>query len=161
MDDKTYLDMLLAFYSEQVEHARHHEVMRAESTNYILVASSALVVLSSADKIFGAHWNYPATLFIPVVLMVLNVFGVLMSMKHYERNRLHVTIARQYRSEISSRFPAPHYQPPNDLREAGRAAAKRKHPRLEAIRLHWLWMTMHGLFVLIAVALLALAVSKT
>jgi hypothetical protein len=157
MDDKTYLDMLLAFYSEQVEHARHHEVMRAESTNYILAASTALLGLASAGAVFGVQWDQRAKLLVPIIVIILNVFGMLLSVKYYERNRLHVTIARKYRSEISNRFSQPTFEPPDALREAGRLAAKKKYPVLEKVRLHWLWIGLHGLFALIALALLVLA----
>jgi hypothetical protein len=127
--------------------------MRAEATNYILVASTALIGLLSADKIFGASWGVHARIIVACVIVALNIYGMLLSFKHYERNRLHATTAGKYRSEISNRFAHSGFKAPNELRKEGHAAARKEHPFLERIRLHWLWVCLHILFIVIAAVL--------
>jgi len=153
MDEHDYVDKLFAFYNEQVEHARHHEVMRAEATNYILVGSTGLIGLLSAATVFGATWDFRSRVIIAGVIAVLNAYGILLSYKHYERNRLHVSIARKYRAEISERCVASGFPAPNEMREAGRTRSEKKYPCTSRIRLHVLWMSLHAIFILIALAL--------
>lgn len=150
--EQDYVDKLFALYSEQIEHARHHEVMRAEATNYILVASTALIGFISADK-FGSAFGPHARIAAVVVTILLNIYGMLLSAKHYERNRLHARVAGKYRTEISDRFAHAGFTAPNALRKAGRDEAQRRHPFLYEIRLNWLWIALHMLFIVIAVVL--------
>lgn len=82
------LDHWSRMYIEQVAHARHHETLRAQSTNPVVVVSAALLAfLASNAATLGRQ------AMIGVFLIVVNVYGLLMSLKHYERSHLHVTVA--------------------------------------------------------------------
>ena len=80
-------------YEEQVRHARHHETLRTQSTNVIIVLSGAVLAFLSSDAASsGQH------IVLPLFLILTNVYGFIMSIKHYERSR----VAHGSRREVSS-----------------------------------------------------------
>ena len=95
MEDKNY-EIWLRMYEEQVRHGRHHEVLRSQSTNMVLAISAALLAFISSDYTAAGHDKL-----VSVFIVVINVYGLIMSLKHYERSRLHVGVAGKYRDVVS------------------------------------------------------------
>lgn len=131
------IDIWTRMYEEQVRHARHHETMRAQSTHLIVVISAALLAfLSSTAASNGPHW------LLGVLVIVLNVYGLIMSLKHYERSRLHVTVAAQYRDVISDNSAADDLKL-NDVRRAGHKAHEERFSWIRRFRAYVMWSGLH------------------
>lgn len=88
------LDVLLKMYDEHASHAKLHEEQREKMTNYLFLATGLIVTFITSAKF--AYYTIPAS----IVLIALGVYGALFSMKHYERNRHHTEILRQFRREL-------------------------------------------------------------
>ena len=96
MSNDDNVDVWIRMYEEQLRHARHHETLRSQSTNIIVAISAAIVAFLGSD----ASENTSST-FLGTFLIGINVYGLLMSLKHYERSRLHVKVANAYRRRVS------------------------------------------------------------
>lgn len=88
----------LRMYEEQVRHARHHETLRSHSTNLIIAISAAILAFLSANS--ASTSNRQQCIF-GIFIIIVNVYGIFMSLKHYERNQLHIAVSREYREAVS------------------------------------------------------------
>jgi hypothetical protein len=77
-----------------------------------------------------------------VFIVVINVYGLLMSMKHYERSRQHVTVAAEYRTTVSGVSPIGDVTI-NEVREQAKAEHATNFPRLRKVRAYVLWAGLH------------------
>lgn len=137
------IDIWARMYEEQVRHARHHETLRAQSTHLIVVISAALLAfLSSNAASTGQHYV------LGVFLIVLNVYGLIMSLKHYERSRLHVTVAAQYRDAISDNSAIDGLKL-NDARNTGHKVHKERFPWIGDVRAYVMWSGLHFVLAVI------------
>ena len=147
MDDHE-IEVWLRMYEEQVRHARHHETLRTQSTNVIIVLSAAvLAFLSSDDVSFGQH------IVLALFLILANAYGFIMSLKHYERNRLHVAVAGRYRSMISE-HSALQGNSLNEERQIGQEGHFRRFRIVSKLRTHLLWSGLHIIILLMALILI-------
>src|ERR1700732_1188944 len=109
-DPQTYLQ---AMYKEQCDQARQHENMRQQSTTLVLAVSAALATVggtafsATVQPLLsaGAPWVLALYALLGWVVMELARLGKALSLKHYERNMLHVARARQYRQRLLVLFP--------------------------------------------------------
>ena len=130
-------------YQEQITHVRHHETLRSQATNLIVVISGALLAfLSSTAATPGRQIT------LGTFLIVVNLYGLLMSLKHYERSRLHVTVASKYR-DFLSQLTTIDGTSLNDTRRSGRDQHKNEFPIVEKIRTYALWSSLHLLLAMI------------
>ncbi|MDE0365405.1 MAG: hypothetical protein OXP09_07500 [Gammaproteobacteria bacterium] len=146
------LEVWLRMYEEQVRHARHHETLRTQSTNVIIVLSAAALAFFSSENISTGQHSM-----LMIVLIVANIYGVVMSMKHYERNRLHLEVAARYRS-LLSRHSGIQGKTLNEERKIGRQKHRSRFAIVGKVRAHWLW---YGLHVAIAAIFLILLFDST
>lgn len=130
-------EIWLRMYEEQMRHARHHEEMRSQSTNFILAISAALLAFI-ASEVATPDLRSALGLF----LVVVNIYGLVMSLKHYERSRLHVAVGGDYRDVISdaSSFGGTRV---NDVRAAAKAAHAASYRFLRPVRAYLLWSGLH------------------
>lgn len=140
------LEVWVRMYEEQVRHIRHHESLRSRSTTIAVVISAAVLGLFAADVVSGQRWM------LALLLILINVYGLLMSLKHYERSRLHHAVSRRYRDVISkaSRFDS--YEL-NELRLQAHAEHKARRWLMWRVRVYTLWCGLHGLLVLLGTCL--------
>ncbi len=130
-------------YEEQVRHGRHHETLRSQSTHLIVAISAALLAfLSSATA--SADRQYVLGVFV----FVLNVYGLIMSLKHYERSRLHVTVAGKYREVISKGAPIGDAKL-DDSRRAGHESHSTLMPWVSSVRAYVMWSGLHLVLALL------------
>lgn len=141
------IEVWLRMYEEQVRHARHHETLRTHSTNVIIVLSAAVFAFLSSDDV-SSRQHIVLALF----LILANAYGFIMSMKHYERNRLHVAVAGRYRSMISQ-YNALQGTSLNEEREIGQERHFRRFRIVSRLRTHLLWSGLHIVIVLMALVL--------
>jgi len=124
-------------YEEQVRHARHHETLRSQSTNLIVAISAAIFGLMASSSASGDHPHLLGTF-----LVVINLFGLLMSLKHYERSRLHVTVASKYRDVISEDSKIGDREL-NLSRKAGKDSHSMRFAKSSRLRAYVLWSGLH------------------
>jgi hypothetical protein len=86
---------LWKFYEEHASQARQHENLRATATTILSGIAAAVVGLAGLGGLDRA--DVPAGL----VVVLLALLGVGLSLKHYERNRLHTDILAAVRDEIT------------------------------------------------------------
>ena len=139
-------DLLLSMYNEQVAQARQHENLRAAATNLTFVAGSVLVSLLFKDGQPVVSSEAAAA-----TLIGIGLFGALFSLKHYERNRFHVAIARRYRKKLEELIPAADI---SKLRQCGRHDNETKYPVLSKLSLNWLWTSSSLAFVVVGISYL-------
>jgi len=144
MSDKN-LDHWSRMYLEQVTHARHHETLRAQSTNLVVVISAALLAFLASNAATPGR-----QVMIGVFLIVVNVYGLLMSLKHYERSRLHVTVASKYRDVLSDHTPVGG-RTLNDERDSGHQSHAERFPIsfIASVRAYVMWSGLHLLLAVV------------
>jgi hypothetical protein len=144
----TIIEVWMRMYEEQVRHARHHEALRAQSTNVIVAISAAVLAFFASGHVSDAR-QYSVGVF----LIIINAYGLLMSMKHYERSRLHVTVGSQYRTALSAQTSLNGLEI-NRARSVGRQAHARTFRVTRAIRAYILWCGLHIMLGLTGLAIL-------
>ena len=91
------IDFLLEMYNDQWTQARQSEDQRSTFANLILTIAAATIALLSVDstiKISKCSFS--------LLLIMLGIFGILISAKLYERYSLHTIRARVYRKLADS-----------------------------------------------------------
>jgi hypothetical protein len=139
--------VLIKMYSEELAYSRHHSSMRSNVTGLICAIGGAALALAGNDGL--SRDDLPITLF----NAFLGVFGVVFSLKQYERGHLHRTRAKKIRQALDAEFPAAGIL---SLRSEAGKDSERRHPVLRKIRHHSLWCSLNAaVFVLGAVASLS------
>ena len=111
MPDET---ILLAIYKENADQARQHEVFRQTITTLVAGITGAVIGLLSLKET-AAVLHSPLLPVAGIFLAVIGTFGLIASMKHYERNRMHVERIREIRKALDA---LPGIKAPNLLRAA-------------------------------------------
>ena len=142
------VEVWLRMYEEQSRHGRHHEEMRAQSTNFIVAISAAALAFISSE-----HATAERVTIIAWLLIAINIYGWLISLKHYERSRLHVTVGTKYR-DVISKAAAIGESLINLERNAGKADHERKFGFSRWLRAYALWSGLHILLAGFGVALI-------
>ena len=145
-----HLEVWVRMYEEQTRHARHHESLRSISTNIAVIVTAAALGLFAADVTSDQRWV------LALFVVLINVYGLLMSRKHYERSRLHHAVSGSYRDVISA-FSKVGENVLNERRCRARNAHAVRHPPLGGrIQANRLWSGLHvvmaalGTFLLLA-----------
>lgn len=147
MSEEKKLEIWLRMYEAQNIHARHHEVLRTQSTNLIVLISAALIAL------YGSEVKKLESSIIGVFIVVINLYGLFMSLKHYERSRLHVSVGAEYRGVLSKNSTLGTV----DLNDVRSAAHKAHKPMfgLQKIRAYFLWSGLHVVLLLLGSVIVA------
>ncbi|MAB14885.1 MAG: hypothetical protein CMI59_13400 [Parvibaculum sp.] len=143
------LEGWLRFYEGQIEHVRHHERMRSQATNVVVVISAAMLAfLASSGTTVLVHSS--VSIAVGLFIVVANIYGCLMSSKHYERSRLHADVAAKYRIVVSSMISDEVHNA-----EEVRRSAHQEHSKmlLTRIKANWLWSGLHILIGFIGAAI--------
>jgi len=138
-------EIWLRMYEEQIRHGRHHEALRSQSTNMIVAISAALLAFLSSEAATESR-GYLLGAF----LVVVNLYGLLMSLKHYERSRMHVTVASKYRDAISSVCPLGDSRL-NEVREVGKKEHGASFAAIRRVRAYAMWSGLHLILVLVGI----------
>jgi hypothetical protein len=146
-------EILLAFYAENVEQARHHEQQRQTVTSVVALAAAVVVGLVASRGPLPASGT---TLFLAGALLgTLGAYGFVASLRHHERARLHVERAHAVREGLWQRFPGG----VGELYAEANRRHARRYPRLSerTARLHYAWQAVHVAVALVGSALAAAA----
>lgn len=106
---------LIAMCKEQVDHSRHHEVQRQQSTALILSLTAGTAIVESGllqaalrdagHDLLGQIMIASHAIF-GVLIYVLSRLGLRLSKVHYMRSRQHADKSRAYRALLEKHFPA-------------------------------------------------------
>ena len=154
MDDTTELHW--RYLKDNLDHSRHHETLRATTTNALLVLAGAGFTVAGYDKCIQ-QTDIPVLVFIGL----LGVFGAIFVAKQTERADAHYERARELRDAIDAGIHAPGF-------EALRKSADKRHKQRYSGLGAWLrwqglrnfWILMHLLVAALA-ALLACSAATT
>lgn len=131
------LEYWARMYQEKIIHARHHETLRAQATNLIVVISGALLAFLSSNAASPGR-----QVILGSFLILVNIYGLLMSLKHYERSRHHIAVAAKYR-DFLSRNTAIFGTTLNDTRQLGRDEHEGEFSVVGKLRTYALWSGLH------------------
>lgn len=93
MDDKT--ELCWRYLKDNLDHSRHHETLRAMTTNTLLVLAGAGFTVASYDKCLQ-QTDFPVLAFVGL----LGIFGAVFVAKQTERADAHYERARELRDAI-------------------------------------------------------------
>ena len=147
------IEVRMRMYEEQVRHARHHETLRTQSTNLIIVIpAEILAYLSSTLVLFSQG------VVIGIFLILINLYGCIISLKHYDRSQMHLEVSRHFR-DIHSSLSAAGGTVLNDVRKAGRDAYNSQPNPIRKLRVYILWSALHVIIALIGATLVTYEIS--
>jgi hypothetical protein len=154
------------FYEEHAAQARQHETLRASVASILGGIAAAVVAFAASDGLTGTD------ALAGIVVITLGILGAALSIKHYERNRMHTTILKEIRSEITCLQQDPDRAPrtTDDIRKAAvekhkekfalfeRKSDRRLRPRGTSpwvgVRLHHLWISLNLSIALVGLLLI-------
>ena len=148
MKDKS--DILWGMYQEHTNQGRHHEVQRASMTNINIVVAGGVLAFIAQGGIARDEWLLAS------FLIILGLFGALFSAKQYERSRFHTRSAGKHREELEKLSQTDL----SSIRDDAKKEQKTKFPKLEPLRLHWLWIIVHLLIAGLGLVLLVHILTK-
>ncbi len=144
-------DVLLKMYEQDWEQARQAEGQRATVTNIILVIISAIVGFIAQAGL--SLQTLPLTL----LLILIGIYGALITQKLYVVFRKHVRRLQAWRKRLDEMHPNAQI-----LKLVGEttAAHTAEYPRLEKLPLHHLWLVLYLAFALIGVVLTLVVITR-
>lgn len=128
-------DILWGLYQDHRSEGRHQEDQRATATNLIIAISAGLLGLISLDAELTV-----ADIPLSVFLILVGLFGALLSAKHHERFWFHMERACQYRDAVEKLLPTTNIR---ELKQAADSITRKKHPFLNRLGLFRLWVALH------------------
>jgi len=149
MTDSKDIDVLLKFCEEQYIWCRHSESERSTMTNFIITIAAALVA-------FIGYVGFDIKV-IPsgFFLLVLGIYGTLMTLKYHERFRLHLRLAGEWANKIDEICPNANL---NSLTKKAFQEHRKKYSKLSEIKLSKLWVFIHILISLLGLAFIIIGI---
>lgn len=146
MDDRTELHW--RYLKDNLDHSRHHEVLRATGTNIIVAVSTGGFAVIGFDKCISGS-DLPLIAF----LFFLGAFGSLFSVAQTERAARHYARARALREEIDRSSVGTEF---GRLKKVGDSEHESKHPHLSRLKLVLFWVSIHASISILAAILFLL-----
>ena len=143
--------ILLALYKENADQARQHELFRQTITTLVAGITGAVIGLLSL-KDTGAVLHSPLLPVIVILVAVIGTFGLIASMKHYERNRMHIERIREIRKALDT-LPGITPQLLQNINANAKNTHDPKFPHLSQLELNKVWNTFHLLVVILGITL--------
>lgn len=150
MDDN--IGALLEMYKEERTHARHHESMRSGVANYLLALTVAILgIIANLDFRFN---TFP----LAILLVLLGIYGLLISIKFYERYNFHTSRASDFRRRIDELCPKSKIL---KMKTIGQKRHSKEFKKIKNMRLNYLWLFLYiFLIILGAGCLLAIVLGN-
>lgn len=150
MGNEAY-DFLTRNMEENWLHARQAEEKRA------LTATINLVLASALQAIFVfAGWNIK-TLPLAIWIVFLGVYGVLTTLKLYERSQFHILRARKLRARLDELWPDAQVE---RLQQLVESEHKRRYPFWMHTRLNTIWLSLHLVILVVGIIFALLCLVK-
>lgn len=153
-DEKLRLEFYWRMYNENATQARQHETLRGTVSTILASIGSGILALYGT---FNVRFSGLLPMATGVTLIVLAIIGGLVSYKHYERNRLHVSVLRKLRNEIDAILSPIGGSISNSIR-LGRKDHEVEYPlSTRKLRLHVLWIAIFGFYIVAGLVIVARA----
>lgn len=153
MPDET---ILLAIYKENADQARQHELFRQTITTLVGGITGAVIgLLSLKDTLLILR-----SPLLPVAgsfLAIIGIFGLIASMKHYERHQLHIQRMRGLRNELEQLPTNSTTGRLTSINTAANAIHNPRFPILHKTELNKVWNTFHLLVIALGITLCVIA----
>lgn len=123
-------------YQENTNQGRHHETQRATVTTILASVAAATLAFMRPNTLPLSNGYLPFAIF----LIIIGIFGAVVTRKQYERFTLHMRRAAGYRDAIETIYPGAR------LKEIKRAVDGRHEQEfgwLSRVSLSWLWVGVH------------------
>lgn len=146
------IEILWRLYEDDRVFARHHETQRTHGSGLVIAVSAGLIGFISLDNTV----NY-ADLSSVCMLILLGLFGIIFTQKHYERSRLHLYRAYEYYYEIERSVENLNLE---ILRRRANEQPRARFGILADLKLSWLWMFLHGVISLSGTIMAYLILSR-
>jgi uncharacterized membrane protein YidH (DUF202 family) len=125
-------------YQEHTTQGRHHEVQRANVTNFIIIVAGGILAFVANKDVTRDKWS------LAIFLIVVGLFGALFSAKQYERFRFHMVAAGKYRHKLEDILKGDL----SSIRDSAKAEHEKGFPSfLVNLRLYYFWIALHWLKV--------------
>ncbi len=128
-------DILWGLYQDHRAEGRHQEDQRATATNIIIAISAGLLGIIALDAQLTVA-DIPLSAF----LVLVGLFGALLSAKHHERFWFHMERARQYRDALEKLLPTTNIM---ELKKKADSITRKRHPLMNKFDLFGLWVILH------------------
>ncbi len=135
-------DILINAADREFGQAKQSEDQRSNITGLIIVVASAI-----QGGLTQTGLNTKA-LPLTIMLIVLGIFGMLASIKLYERFRRHVRLGFMIRKKLEELHPDTQL---SMLLETTRKEQQEEFPVLRSIRLYMIWMTLHCMIMILGI----------
>jgi Ca2+/Na+ antiporter len=142
-------DILINAADREFAQAKQSEDQRANITGLIVVVASAI---QGGLTQTGLNKN---ALPLTIMLIVLGLFGMLASMKLYERARRHTRLGFLIRNKLEELHPDIQL---SALLEITRKEQQEEFPVLRSVRLYIIWMAFHCLITILGVIYTVIAI---
>lgn len=133
--ERLHIDILLRFYEDDRDFAKHHENQRTSASNLILLLSAGLFALTGYDGQLD-----PTDSVIFFLIFVIGGFGAVFTAKIYERTRLHLYRCYAYRARLAEALPQLDIEA---LKRSADARNARRFGVINRISLNSLWVYLH------------------
>lgn len=148
---KDELQFLLQMSKEQREQRRQSESQRSTLTNILISISSGVVILI-------IHSNFSLEMiYLSVFLILVSIFGIIASLKYYERSRIHLKRASTFEKKICELLSDTEY---HVLLATANNEHSNAHPFLSRFHQYWLWYILPMLFLILGIILTIIIIIK-
>lgn len=117
---------------------RHHEEHREKSTQIILLLAGGALTVASWPSLEARS----TIIVLASIVLILGLFGVLLSYKHTERANFHMERVRGFRKALAETGVDLGI---DMIHKDAEKKARKKYRFLYCIRLHWLWAGISAL----------------
>lgn len=146
MKDKS--DILWGMYQEHYVNARHHETLRANVTNFIIIVSGAIGSLVATGGLNRS--DLPLT----ILLTFIGLFGALFSAAHSDRYLAHQRRAIAFREQLDKLLFGNADKTLKDIKDETDKKRYKDFPVLKyMVSAHWLWLLFPLIVALIGILL--------
>ncbi len=144
-------DILINAADREFGQAKQSEDQRSNLTGLIVVVASAIqggLTQTGLNK---------SALPLTIMLIVLGIFGIIASIKLYERFRRHVRYGFFIRKRLEELHPDTQL---SAMLEITRKEQQAEFPVLRGIRLYLIWLMLHGMIMVLGIIYTAIALLR-
>ncbi len=145
-EEKITKDILMSMYQESMTASRHYETQRATITSSVFTIEAIVIGLITYDKNV-IQSDGPLAIF----LLILSLYGLILSLKHSERFSLHWRRSSVLRLKIDELYTKGLVE---SIIENADSVTHKRFPYLRNLDYHLLWISLHCLVALIGVYLI-------
>ncbi|HEX2552887.1 MAG TPA: hypothetical protein VHL98_04245 [Microvirga sp.] len=141
--DEKDRSFLIAMYQEHAEHARQHETLHATVATIFVSLIAGIFAYAGANQT-----QIPLSGFL---ICGISVLGLLLNIKHHERDVMHRTILGGFRAALQKGLTSGMA----DINSNFRKYHKESWPKISAMRLHHLWILVYVATFMIGLIMMA------